>query len=95
MQARLTNVLGLHHTNSTVSLDSITSFAGSINTKKVYKEFCQNLYQIRVTAEMISQKKSEIFNIFQPQNVAISVQKNGSNIAVQSQLLRVSDFCYV
>ena len=38
-------------------ISTITSFAGSINTKKAYKEFCQNLHQNGVTAEMIGQKK--------------------------------------
>ena len=74
MQARLTDVLCLHHTDSRVSLDSITSFAGSINTKKAYKKFCKSLYQIGVTAEMISRKEREILNIFQPQCTATSSQ---------------------
>ena len=67
MQAQLTNILGLHRTSSRISLDSITSFAGSINTKKGYKEFCKSLYNIGITPEMINQKKKEILNIFKPQ----------------------------
>ena len=89
VQARLTDVLGLHRTSSRVSIDSITSFAGSINTKKAYKSFCKDLYQIGVTPEMISQKKREILNIFKPQNTVIS---DGNNIPHQSQLSAVSDF---
>ena len=57
MQARLTDVLGLHRTNSRVSMASITSFAESVNTKKAYKRFCKNLFQIGVTSEMINQKE--------------------------------------
>ena len=74
MQARLADVLGLHHTNSRVSLDSISSFAGSIGTKKTFKKFCNSLHQIGVTAELISQKEREILNIFQSQNAVSSNQ---------------------
>ena len=92
MQARLTDVLGLHRTNSTVSVDSITSFAGSINTKKAYKKFCKGLFEIGVTKEMISQKEGEIRNIFQHQIPVTSSQVDDSAIAGQSQLPAVSDF---
>ena len=93
MQARLTDVLGLHRTNSTVSVDSISSFAGSINTKKAFRKFCKDLFEIGVTKEMISQKEGEIRNIFQPQNPATSSQvDDDSSILGQSQLPVVSDF---
>ena len=94
MQSRLNDVLGLpvHHTNPRVSIDSITSFAGSINTKKAYKKFCKNLYRIGVTSEMISQKEGEILNIFNSQDTAISGQIENSNIADQSQFPVVSHF---
>ena len=91
MQARLTDVLGLHRTNSRVSIDSITSFAGSINTKKAYKKFCKKLFQIGVTSEMISQKEKEILDIFNTQDAATSCQTDDGDIADQSQLLVVSD----
>ena len=41
-QTQMAEVLGLHPTNPGVSLHS-TSFAGSIDAKKDYKEFCKNL----------------------------------------------------
>ena len=91
MQSRLSDVLGLHRTNSRVSIDSITSFAGSVNTKKAYKKFCKNLFGIGVTSEMISQKEEEILNIFKAENTDISVQIDNNNIADQSQLPTVSD----
>ena len=72
MQVQLTDILNLHHTNRRVSIDSITSFAGSVNSRRAYKEFCKNLFQIGVTAEMINQKENEIFEIFKAQNSAIS-----------------------
>ena len=87
MQARLTDVLGLHRTNSRVSIDSITSFAGSINTKKAYKKFCKNLFQIGVTSEMISEKEKEILDIFNAQSTATSSQIGDSgDIADQNQV---------
>ena len=90
MQAQLTNILGLHHTSSRVSIHSITSFAGSTNTKKAYKTFRKDLYEIGVTADMINQKKSEILNIVKAQDTVISGQMGGCNIAEQNQLLEVS-----
>ena len=90
MQAQLNNLLGLHRTNSTVSIASITSIAGSINTKKAYKKFCKGLFDIGVTKEMIGEKEEEIRNIFNPQNSATS--GDSSTIADQSQLTAVSDF---
>ena len=97
-------VLGLHRTTSRSSITSvagsitsrfsITSFAGSINTKMAYKRFCEKLFQIGVTPEMITQNEGEILNIFnQPQDTTTSDKRNdGSDIVDQSQLLSVSDF---
>ena len=83
MQAQLNNILGLHRTTSSVSIDSITSFAGSTNTRSAFKKLCQNLYQIGVRAEMIKEKESDILNIFKAQNTAISGQIDNSNITGQ------------
>ena len=91
MQARLTDVLGLHRTSSRVSIDSVASFAGSVNTKKSFKRLCKDLYDIGVTAEVISQKKEEILNIFKPQNTISDGQIDGSSIAdIDSQSPTVS-----
>ena len=95
MQAQLNNLLGLYRTNSSVSIHSITSFAGSANTNKAYKEFCQNLFQIGVTADMVRQKKSEILNIFKPQNIAISRQIDDSNIVNEGHIPPVSSYSSV
>ena len=92
MQARLTDVLGLHRTNSTVSLDSITSFAGNIGTKEAYKKFCKSLYQIGVTADVVNQKETEILSIFESQNTATTGQGNDSSIENQSPLPVVGEF---
>ena len=84
MQAQLNNLLGLHRTNSRVSIDSISTFAGSIKTKKAFKKFCQNLYQIGVRADMIKEKESKILDIFKAQNTDVNSQIDVSNIAGQS-----------
>ena len=98
----MTDVLGLHRTNSRVSIESINSFAGSINTKKAFKRFCKGLFEIGVTADMIKQKEEEIRNIFKSQTtsgqIGDSSQLGGSSqigdntTTDQSQLLPVSDF---
>lgn len=88
MQAQLTNILG--HSNSRVSIDSITSFAQSVNTKKAYKKFCKRLFQSGVTAEMINEKESEILSIFNAQNTGISGNIDDSSTEDQSQFPTVS-----
>ena len=109
MQAQLNYLVGLHRTKSTVSINSVTSFAGSTKTKGAFKRLCQDLYKVGVKAEMIEEKKSEILNIFQSQNTAIggqtysgkphnsaaSGQIGGNNTIDQSQLPAVSGFFFV
>ena len=75
MQARMANVLGLHHTNS-ITGDT-----------KAYKKFCEGLYQIGVTAEMISMNEKEIHNVFKRQNTSSSIQSDDSTIKDQSKFL--------
>ena len=92
MQARLDNALGLRRTSSR---DSIISFAGSINTKKVYKKFCKGLFDSGVTAEMITQNEGEIRKMLHSQNTATatSSQLDLSTIADQSQVPEVGNPC--
>ena len=77
----MTNVLGLNNANARISLDSISSFAGSTNTKRAFKRLCKDLCKIGVTADTIRQNESEIFNICKPGG--------------QSQLPAVSNFSSV
>ena len=93
MQSQLTDVLGLYRTNSRVSIDSVTSLPGSVNTKKAFKKFFKGLYEIGVTAEMIRQKEGEIRNIFKPQKAATISDIDGSTFANQNQLPEVVDSC--
>ena len=60
MRAQLNTVLGLRRSSSLVSL------AGSINTKKAYRNLCKGLFESGVTAEMIKSKEKEIHSIFKP-----------------------------
>ena len=85
MQGRIADAIGLQHTNSRASLDSVTSLPGSINTKKAYTKFCKGLFQIGVTPEMISQNEAAIHNIFNPQNTASSSQVVGKSITAEDQ----------
>ena len=78
----------LFRTNSRVSINSIASFAGSVNTKKAFKTFCNDLYGVGVTEEVISQKKAEILNMLVPQNTATS---DDSNVVDDGQLPAVSN----
>ena len=87
MQARLTDVLGLHSTSSRISVTSIVSFTENINTREAYKQFCRNLYQIGVTEDMIRLKEKEILKILRPENMAASSQISSGNIGGQRQLL--------
>ena len=79
MQAQLNIVLGLRRSSS------LASYAGSINTKKVYRNFCKGLFESGVTAEMIKSKEKEIHNMFKPQNATTSGQ-----VEVSSQIIDVS-----
>ena len=79
MQSQLNSLLGLHRTNSTVSINSVVSFAGSTKTKNAFKKFCRNLYEIGVRADMIEEKEREILNIFNPQNPVASDNSNISH----------------
>ena len=70
----------------TSSRDSLVSLAGSINTKKVYRNFCKGLFESGVTAEMIKGKEKEIHNMFKPPNATTSSQIDASTNADQSRL---------
>lgn len=87
----MADVLDLHRPKA-ISIRSITSFAGSANTKEAYQELCKDLYEIGVTAEVIGQKKREILNTFKSQSTATSGQVDDSkNITSPSQSPAVSN----
>ena len=86
IQAQLDSVFGLR---PPMLRDSVVSFAGSINTKQAYKKFCKGLFNIGVTAEMLSQKEGEIQAIFKPQHPAASSQTDDSTFVDSNQLPEV------
>ena len=63
---------------------SLISVAGSINTKKEFKELCKDLFECGATAEMIKSKRGEIRKMFKSQNAGTNT------IADQGQLLEVN-----
>lgn len=83
----MTDVLGLHRTNSRISVTSIASFTNNANTRKAYKQFCKNLYEIGVTEDMIHEKEKEILDILRSQNMIPSNQISDSIIEDQGELL--------
>ena len=83
IQAQLNITLGLRRKSSS---ESLVSIAGSINTKKIYRNFCQGLFESGVTAEMIKSKENEIHNVFKPPNATTSTQIDSSTNADQGQL---------
>ena len=80
MQAKLNNLLDLQRSNSRVSIDSISSFAGSTKTKRAFLEFCRNLYSLGVRAHTIKEKENEILEIFKSQDTATSRPIDDNNI---------------
>ncbi|KAF8419516.1 hypothetical protein EV426DRAFT_644774 [Tirmania nivea] len=66
---------GLHRRNSTSSLRSIASFAKSVNSKETWKQLCRDLHKVGVTADMISEKKHQIVNLFQSSSPPVVVEE--------------------
>ena len=85
-------VLGLPHTNSRVSITSISSFAANLNTQMAYKQFFKVLHQIGVTEDTIHQKEDEILKILKSQGMVASNQIDGSHTGSHGQLLEAGHF---
>ena len=79
IQAQLTDILGLRRTNSRVSVVSIATCVENNNTRRAYKQFCENLYKIGITEDTITQKEEEILAILGSQSVVPSSQPGGSS----------------
>ena len=75
--------LNLRHTSSK---DSLISFAASINTKRVYREFVKDLFKNGVTAETIKIHGGEICNRFKPNNATTSSHIDVNTTVDQSRL---------
>ena len=84
IQKQLATILGLHHTNSEISVTSIASFAANTDTQAAYTQFCKDLYQIGVKEGTILQKENEILDVFKSQGMV------SNDIRDQGQLLGAS-----
>ena len=65
---------------------SIASFAANTNTQAAYKQFRRDLYQIRVTQDMIHSKENEMLRILRSRGRIASNQVCGGSIQDQGQL---------
>ena len=79
VQVRLAALFGLH-ADSRISVTSIASFAANTNTEMAYKQFCEELYQIGVTEDMILQNKDKILEILRSQGMVASSQLDSSKV---------------
>ena len=80
IQAHLAFILGLHHLDSRISITSIASFATNTNTEAAYKQFCEDLYQIGVTEDIIRLKEDEILDALRSQRMIASENDAGSEV---------------
>ena len=83
VQARLAAVLGLHGTNSQISVTSIASLAANTNTNTAYRQFCKDLGRAGVTEDVIRQKEDKVLQILRSQGIVAGSENSGSNIGDQ------------
>ena len=95
VQAQLAALLGLCGTaNSRIPITSIVCFAANTDTKTAYKQFCNDLYQIGVTEDMVQGKEDRILEILRSQSMVASSQIRGSNARDQDQVLDILGAAY-
>ena len=94
VQAQLAALLGLHGTNSRISITSIASFAANTNTETAYKQFCKDLHLIGITGYRIRYKEDEILEILKSQGMVAS-QIVASDTRDEDQVLETAyrQFC--
>ncbi|RPB18681.1 hypothetical protein L211DRAFT_692424 [Terfezia boudieri ATCC MYA-4762] len=73
---------GLRRKNSTMSLQSNSSFAPSVKTKEAMKQLCKHLYKAGVRADMIRNREDQAAAFFQSQNIPLVniPQRTGSEV---------------
>ena len=81
----MATLLGLHGTDSGISVTSIATFAANTNLETAYKQFCEDLCQIGVTEDMIQQNEDKILEILRSQGMVASSQLNRSMVGGQDQ----------
>ena len=81
----MTTILGLHDTDSTISVTSIACFAANPNTQAAYEQFCNDLNHVGITEDIIQQKENEILETLRSQGMVASDQVDGSNVEGQGK----------
>ncbi|KAF8435887.1 ankyrin repeat-containing domain protein [Terfezia claveryi] len=76
---------GLRRKNSTMSLQSNSSFAPSVKTKEAMKRLCKNLYKAGVRADMIRDREDQAAAFFQSQNTPPVVVPQIASSEVQKE----------
>lgn len=84
-QAQLSTILGLHDTDSTISVTSIACFAANPDTQAAYEQFCYDLDHVGVTQDTIHQKETEILETLRSQGMVTSDQVDDGNVEDQGQ----------
>ena len=71
----MTAILGLHGTNSGISVTSIASFAAtaSTNTDAAYRQLCQDLDRVGVAEDVMLQKEDKILEILRSQGMTVAI----------------------
>ena len=82
VQAKLTDLLGLHGTKSRISVTSIASFAASTKTDTdiAYRQFCKDLEGFGIREDVIHQKGDQILEILESQGMVSSGEPDGNDI---------------
>ena len=85
VQAQLAALLELHGTNSGISITSIASFVANTNSETAYKQFCNELYRVGATEDIVREKEDEILEILTSQGMVASSQIDGNGDQDQDQ----------
>ena len=85
VQAQLAALLRLHSINSGISITSIASFAANTNSETAYKHFCNELYRVGATEDIVREKEDKILEILTSQSMVASSQIDGSGGQDQDQ----------
>ena len=88
-------LLGLHGTNSRISVTSIATFAANTSTEIAYKQFRKDLHQIGVPDDLIQKNEDEIREIFKSQGMVASSQIGSSDTGDKDQVLETAyeEYC--
>ena len=82
VQAQLGALLGPHGTNSesNIPVTPIASFAANADSEAAYKQFCNDLYQLGITEDIMRQKEDKIREILKSQGMIASSRIGGNKV---------------